>query len=135
MRRLWAVFIGFVLLLSPGLAQTSNHLSAYVNGSVTATPVLVVTEAYARLYQYNLGNPNGNTGPVYVQFFDAASASSVTLGVTVPTFVLQIPPNGVTDGPFPFPYVFTNGVVIADTTTPTGSGAPTNACAVSLFYQ
>ena len=73
---------------------------------------------------------NLDTTNNFVQFFDAAAASAVTVGTTTPTFVLGLPASGgavkVSD------LVFTNGIVIAAATTATGNGAPTNGVCLML---
>ena len=111
--------------------------AAFGNSALTATAVLLVpgtSGSYSTLWLVNASNPNAAL--TYLQFFDAAAISSVTLGTTKPAFWLAMPINttgGVVSVSFPVGYVFKNGIVVAATTTPTGSSAPSTACPVTLF--
>ena len=123
------------LLLPLALFATNLRPVGYVNAAVTSTPVQVnvVGTAPASFLQYNLSNPNSSQ--VWVQFFDAASPSAVSVGTTAPTLSMAIPPFGVTDGSVASPYVFQYGIIIAATTTQTGSAAPSSAVQVQITYQ
>jgi len=57
----------------------------------------------------------------YLQLFDAAEASSVSVGTTVPDFVLSVASSGVATQDFAKGQVFQNGVVVASTTTNVGN--------------
>lgn len=74
-----------------------------------------------------IGLKNPNTSEVWLQLFDAASASSVTLGTTTPTLSLPIPGNSSLSQQLNPPIKFRKGIAYALTTTATGNTAPTNA--------
>lgn len=56
----------------------------------------------------------------FCQVFDAATAASVTVGTTVPAWILVAGVNG-TDETFGGDIIFDRGIVVAGTTTATGS--------------
>lgn len=65
---------------------------------------------------------NTTAAAAYVQLFDAAAASDVTLGTTVPTYVLKSAASDPSEGALPHNgLVFALGIVAASTTTATGS--------------
>lgn len=70
--------------------------------------------------------------PAYLQCFDQAAGGSITLGTTVPNFVLGIPSNATasngiaTRGERTKGYIFANGLKLAATTTPTGATTSVN---------
>lgn len=75
--------------------------------------------AAARIFE------SGVAGDAYLQIFDSNAAGDITLGTTVPDWVVMLD-QGVGDvsGGDGLPthgLVFVNGIVIASTTTPTGS--------------
>jgi hypothetical protein len=128
MKTILAVILLFLApTISLGFVQGATP---YANGALTNT--LVVAKASpALLCNYNISNTN--TGTVFIQLFDAATTSGITLGVTAPKFIISVPSgNGVTDGLFLPGLAFQNGVVMAVTTTPTGSTAPSSAVSISL---
>jgi hypothetical protein len=104
----------------------------FFNSAVSNTAVLAKSSP-CYLAGYNASNTNSTA--VYLQFFDIASAGNVTVGTTAPVMVLAIPGNGVIDGVQVSPVPFQNGVVIAATTTPTGSTAPSSAVATTLIFK
>lgn len=82
-------------------------------------------------YRCTLGEVHGiNTtaSKAYVQLFDAAAVSAVTLGTTVPRRVLTVPASDSASLEMPSDgLVFDNGIVAAATTTALGStGASTH---------
>ena len=95
--------------------------------STTVTLVKAGKVSLAGFFQYNPSN-----AAAYVQFFDVSSAGDVTLGTTVPTFVIGAATGSFSQGQFCKPIQFTNGMAIAATTTPTGSSAPSAANVVGL---
>jgi hypothetical protein len=123
--------LSLLLLLLPLTTFASvQGASTYSNASLTAT-LVVASASPVALCNYNVSNTN--TGTIYVQFFDAATTVGITLGVTAPKFWIAVPSgNGVTDGPYTPPVAFQNGIVIAVTTTPTGSTAPSSSVPVTL---
>ena len=68
---------------------------------------------------------SGVAGDAYIQLFDAAAAADITLGTTKPSWVIMIDQGtgevSAGDGLPTHGVVFINGIVIASTTTPTGS--------------
>lgn len=83
---------------------------------------------------------NQDAADAYLHFYDAATAAAVTVGTTVPKLTLWLPASsGLDDGPVIVNDAgrgveFTSGIVIAATTTATGSSAPTNGELVNLVY-
>lgn len=79
---------------------------------------------------------NTTAAIAYVQVFNKLSAN-VTLGVTVPDWVIPVPANGTTgagsNGWIPVSILHATGITIACTTTRTGSS--TAACDVLMFYN
>lgn len=99
---------------------TSPALAPYTNEAVTDK--VLVSNAWRRVYWYNVHNPNAAVA--FLQFHDAAAAAGVTLGSSSPThrFSVAIPAGAVTDGALSVsPAAFPNGIVVAATTTSKGS--------------
>jgi hypothetical protein len=113
-------------------------LFPYSNAALTATTVLLVPNTSAgapiRLAHWNVGNPN--TVLAFIQFFDAAATSAVTLGTTAPTFTLAVPAfAGAIDTSPVIDYTFKNGIVVAATTTQTGNTALSSTCQIQIFTK
>jgi hypothetical protein len=122
----------FVLFFTLPVLNSSaaNGASTYAQASLSTT-LTVAQAAPATMVYWNISNPN--SGTIYVQFFDAATTSGITLGTTAPKFWIAVPPtNGVTDGTSVPGIAFQSGVVIAATTTPTGNTAPGTAIPITL---
>ena len=103
------------------------------SGTNSATLALIKATK-GRLFGWNLFNPD--SAAAYLQIFDAADVSDVTLGTTPPTMVLGCgigAPN--TQVPANLSWDFDNGIVIAATATPTGDGAPGRAMVFNLNYE
>lgn len=66
---------------------------------------------------------NTTAAIAHVQFFDVAAAASVTLGTTVPAYVLAVPASTSATQAFDELPQFDNGIAVASTTTATGSTA------------
>ena len=75
---------------------------------------------------------SGSAAAAYVQFFDKAAASEVTLGATTPDFVIGLPASGGATRSYDSRIQFTNGVVVAATTTATGSTASSVCVVIEL---
>lgn len=105
--------------------------------TLSSTAVLLVPNTSGgpiSLSYFNLSNPNSTLA--YVQFFDAAATSAVTVGTTAPTFFVAVPANGgVVDTSPLVDYQFKKGIVVAATTTPTGNTAPGSAVPVQIFTK
>lgn len=68
---------------------------------------------------------NGNGAETaYVQLFDVEAAEDVTLGTTVPDWVVCVPAGGGNNPVFQPALGFLNGVVYAVTGSPDGADAP-----------
>lgn len=96
--------------------------------SATATQLKATSGA---VFGYHLYNPNSTV--VYLQVFDATSAS-VTVGTTSPKFVLVIPPKGVVDTQPAHAIGMTTAISVACTTTATGAGAPATGLHMTVWY-
>lgn len=91
--------------------------------SVIAVPVLL----------FNILAYNSGATASYLQFFDALEAD-VTVGTTVAKFAIPLPATGGYDAQLQLPEGFRTGIVIANTATATGSGAPGANALVKLTY-
>ena len=114
--------------MSSGRAQGSTP---YLNAAVADTPVLVKAGKIA-LASFNIYNPSNANA--YVRFYDAAVATDVTAGTTVPDYVVGGVTLGFIHSGFSRPIQFTKGMVIAAATTAADSGhvAPNVALVVAL---
>jgi hypothetical protein len=83
-----------------------------------------------RLFSLDVINPNPT--PCYVQLFNAATAS-VTVGTTVPNYVIYVPASGSVTKEWPGLF-FATAITYAATTTATGSGDPTTGLTFSASY-
>lgn len=144
MKKILALF--FALALTVGAFALPGGTVGY-NAAVTNTPVLIQATA-GPVYFTGYNASNTNSGPVWILFYDAASAGSVTVGTTTPRFALCIPPTngtggaGVIDGLQVGQIAFQNGIVVAVVTGGSGTsagvpgtGAPTNTCQVTIFLN
>lgn len=101
----------------------------YFNDDVNATDVLVQT-GDTILGGYEIHNVTA--ADAFLLLFNAAAIADVTVGTTVPDYVIPNDANGVRGRSFNKPLSFPLGLVIASTTTTDGS---TNAAQdVSLEY-
>lgn len=82
---------------------------------------------------YYIYNPN--TVVSYVQIFDAATATTITLGTTAPDLSLAIPPGSAANIEFSNGIAFANGIKLACTTTATGSTAPTTGLDLNIYFK
>lgn len=104
----------------------------YFNSAVGSTKYLVVAGAY-NLSSYFLENPDA-TNKCYVQIFDAATIAAVTLGTTVPKWSIALAAlekanlAGLN-------LSFASGIVIAGTTTSTGSTTAVTGAVANLGYR
>lgn len=119
-------------------ASATGGYTPYFANAIKAT-VTTVSTAAGKFGAAALINTDA--APVYLQCFDVASGTTVTLGTTVPTFVIPYPANstaanGVSDRfELAVGANLANGLKIAATTTPTGAGASTNGLTGSIFYK
>lgn len=106
----------------------------FFNDSVGATVVQIKANP-GLIYGLYLVEASGNTpSAAYLQIF-GKPAASVTLGVTVPDFVVRLAGDQSLWLPFPVPLQIVNstGLSIAGTTTASGSSG--NTISVAAAYQ
>lgn len=101
----------------------------YFNAALAATPQLVSVGPRV-LADYYLENPDVGARAC-LQVFNAASAGAVTVGTTVPVRAVCLGPEERANLSA-LRLDFSAGIVIAATSTPTGSGAPATALVVNL---
>ena len=101
----------------------------YFNGAGGATLVAVGSGGQV-LTDYYLENPDAET-KAYLQFFSAASAGDVTLGVTPPVRSIGLD-GGEKANLAGLALAFPLGLVIAATSTPSGASAPATPFVVNL---
>jgi hypothetical protein len=82
---------------------------------------------------YYIYNPNASVA--YLQVFDAATATTITLGTTVPDMIFAIPAASAANIEITCGVNMTNGVKLACTTTATGSTAPGTGLDMTIFYK
>lgn len=87
-------------------------------------PGLLIKGSQGLIYGWHCSGQTAD--PAYVQVFDSATLGAVTLGSTVPKFVIAVP--GEAEGKFsslilPFPITMALGICVFSTTTPDGSTA------------
>lgn len=90
----------------------------YFNDDVNATDVLVQA-GETLLYGYTLHNVTA--ADAFLLLFNAAAIADVTVGTTVPDYVVPNAANGVASRAFTKPLYFALGLVIASTTATDGS--------------
>lgn len=100
---------------SAGIAQTS-----------------AIKAAAGRLYGWYLGNPAGVDQ--YLQVFNASAVTSVGLGTTVPDMRFYVPTLGGADAMGVPGIGFSNGIVVAVTSTADGNTAGASGMRMNLFY-
>jgi hypothetical protein len=114
------------LLATAAVAQVTG--SAQVLLSTLSNTAQVVKAAAGKLQWLSCGNPNASIA--YVQIFDAASATSVTVGTTSPKSVFTIAASSSTH--IRPEASFLNGIKAAATTGPTNGTAPGSAVVCSF---
>jgi hypothetical protein len=121
-------------------AQVPVGSQAFLAAGLTTTVVIVKGVASSTtpgaVDAVVCGNGNASPAVGYVQFFDAAYSTAVTLGTTVPKMVVVIPPVGAGGATFPNGGVFfQNGIKIAATTTAKGDTALTDALDCTVAFR
>ena len=111
--------------------MTNDIWEPTFQNALSTTPKLL-NGATTHLAGWYLHNPSNATA--YVQFFDALTTSAVTLGSTTPTLSFGIPA-GSSANLNTTSIVFNSGVVVAATTTATGSSAPSTALECNFWYK
>lgn len=104
-----------------------------VKYAAQTTTVQTVKGTAGTLGGYFIYNPNASVA--YVQIFDVATATTVTLGTTSPDIILPIPATGGANLEFANGVAMANGIKLACTTTATGSTAPGTGLDMTVFYK
>jgi hypothetical protein len=82
---------------------------------------------------YYVYNPNATVS--YVQVFDVANATTVTLGTTVPDMIFAIPASSAANLEVSNGVNMALGIKLACTTTATGSTAPATGLDMTILYK
>lgn len=153
-KRIGVAFLLAVALGTMGLPTTAPAQQAVrvcvpvynpVNGSMScvdgwlpallaslSTTVTSIKNAPGAVGAISCYNPNSSVA--YIQVFDQAAPSSVTLGTTAPNQSIGIPATGaIATGMLDIKTM--NGLQVAATTTATGSTAPTTALNCNVTYN
>lgn len=116
---------------SEAASATATGSTIYKNAALKATKAQVKGSG-ANLYGYHIYNLDSSV--TYLQFFNVLAAG-VTVGTTVPDFVLVVPANGWLDlAGFLPPISFATALTVAATTTYSGLTAQSNGLVVNLLY-
>ena len=113
---------------------TGGWTSYFANAITTTVTVSATTGKFGGYMLINL-----NSSPIYLQFFDTTGA--VTLGTTVPTFVVTIPANGTAANGFAANLELangasiTNGIKVAATTTSNGATTVSTGITGTIWYH
>lgn len=102
------------------------------NSNAPLTAKALVKGSAGKLGGYIIYNPN--TSVAYVQVFDAASTGAVTLGTTRPNLVIPIPASSGANLS-EIKWGFTSGMVVAATTTDSGSTTASTGLTCSFTYK
>lgn len=113
-------------------AQNSPGTGYKAYSNTVVGTVLTVKGTAGQLQGYEILNSAATI--CYLQIFDVATATTVTLGTTVPTAPLGFPA-GAAGNVSDLNLGFVNGIKIAATTTRTGLTACGTAMDVTLFYK
>jgi hypothetical protein len=100
------------------MSSRGSGAAPFVDAAVTDTPVLASAGpiGLASFFIYNPSN-----AAVYIRLFDAALAADVTLGTTVPNYILGCNTLEWAQGQFSKPIAFSKGLVYGGVTTAVGS--------------
>lgn len=104
------------------------------SGTFSGNTVVSIKTGAGSVRGYFLDNTANASTATFYQFFDAASAASVTLGTTAPAFSLAVPGGQganlyLVDG-----VEFFNGICVAQTTTRAGSTAPAANTTYTVWF-
>jgi hypothetical protein len=115
----------------PSLAdQTTGAVLASVNDDLDDAPGILVKTGNTLLYGYELHNVA--SADTFIQCFDKAALSDVTLGSTTPDYVIPVAANGIRGKALTKPLIFVLGLCIFSTTTTAGSTGA--ACDTIIEY-
>lgn len=131
-----AAIVAATLQLPVGVYQASVSVYSAVGG--TGNALLTGTAIAASATPHTLTGFSfdniGNSAASYIQFFDLATGS-VTLGTTVPKFVVVVPPGGYVDDPVIAGVTFATALTVAATITRTGASSPANGVAATIYFK
>lgn len=110
----------------------TNIPKPFFDESVTGT-VEDMVEGQIALTKITIENTD--VAKAYLQLFDTASKTSVTLGTTVADYVLPVPITAMVIDDHTNGLMFKKGIAYAVTTTPTGNTAPGAISILSATYS
>lgn len=114
--------------------EPSACLQCRHDTALTNTVVQAGVDGRLNVYGASFGNPSAAI--TYIQFFNKAAADTVTLGTTVPDWVVMLPIGAsVQLSPIRALKYFSAGCRYAATTTATGSTAPATAAVATVFFS
>lgn len=113
--------------------STTGGWSQSAFAALTNTKTLIKNGAGTFGGYYTVYNPNASVA--YVQIFDAASTGAVTLGTTVADGRITVPAASAANMEVTNGVHMANGIVIACTTTATGSTAPGTGLDGTILYK
>lgn len=119
---------GITIIPSPSLAGWSPVVNTAIDNTVTE-----LHHHGGKLGGWSIYNPDP-TDDAFVQLFNIFSTGDVTLGTTVPNFIISVPHSQTTNIEMTIGILFDTGILYAATTTPTGSTTPTTPL-IGAFLQ
>lgn len=121
--------VGFVTVTPSATGGWSKQMYAAQTTTVRTVKGTAGTwGGYGTIY-----NPNASVA--YVQVFDVATATTVTLGTTVPDMIIPIPAGSAANMEIVNGVNMANGIKLACTTTATGSTAPSTGLDLTVFFK
>lgn len=115
---------------------SANDVAAACDNKFVSAQLATVANIKAapgNIYGYLVENSNATKS--YLQIFKTLAAN-VTLGTTVPDFVIFVPATGAADAFAVVPILHSDvGLSMAATTTPTGNTAPGSGLMVNVLYK
>lgn len=101
--------------------------------SLTSAVIVVASQNCVLTAVRGINNSGGTAA--YIQIFDANLATSVTLGTTVPDWVVKTPAGDPSDGDgLPTNgLLFVSGIAVASTTLPTGNVSATQHVKLGIW--
>lgn len=120
-----------------------NYIQAFHKEKLAGWNSVVVTNLKATAALVHAGDCkfggyfiyNSNDAEIYLQVYAAASAGAVTVGTTAPIARYAIPATAGANLELDRGLYAVSGIVIAATTTATGSSAPTNGLELTIYWS
>lgn len=122
--------LGVLAAVEDMLAAVEGASTPYFHGDVGAAKYLVGAAGARVLTDYFVENPHASA-KAFLQIFDAAAPTDVTLGTTVPKWSIPLAA-GKAANLANLAIGFANGIVIAGTTTATGNTTATTGLIVNM---